>query len=81
MNYNIEVPFEFRGEGKVYFRIWVVNALLSIITLGVYSAWAKVRSNRYFYSHLYLDGTSFEYLANPVSILKGRVLAVTLFFG
>ena len=61
MEYNTQVPFEFRGNGKAYFRIWVVNLFLSLITLGVYSAWAKVRSNRYFYSHLYMDNTSFEY--------------------
>ena len=77
--YNTHIPFEFRGDGKSYFRIWVVNLFLSLITLGVYSAWAKVRSNRYFYSHLYLDGSSFEYVANPLSILIGRVAAVILF--
>lgn len=77
--YNTHIPFEFRGDGKSYFRIWVVNFFLSLITLGIYSAWAKVRSNRYFYSHLYLDGNSFEYVANPFSILLGRVVAVILF--
>ncbi len=75
------VPFEFRGDGKTYFRIWIVNLFLSVITLGIYSAWAKVRSNRYFYSHLYVDDTSFEYLANPVGILLGRTIALALFVG
>jgi uncharacterized membrane protein YjgN (DUF898 family) len=28
-----------------YFRIWIVNLLLTIATLGIYSAWAKVRRN------------------------------------
>jgi uncharacterized membrane protein YjgN (DUF898 family) len=79
MDYKTSIPFEFRGDGRSYFRIWIVNLFLSVITLGIYSAWAKVRSNRYFYSHLLLDGTSFEYMANPINILKGRVVAVLLF--
>ncbi len=40
--------FEFTGEGSEYFRIWIVNVFLSVITLGIYSAWAKVRRMRYF---------------------------------
>ena len=40
--------FEFTGEGYEFFRIWIVNICLTIITLGIYSALAKVRTNRYF---------------------------------
>ena len=72
-------PFEFKGNGLEYFKIWMVNILLTILTLGIYSAWAKVRNNRYFYSNLYLAGHSFEYLAKPLTILKGRVIAIIVF--
>ena len=72
-------PFEFKGDGFEYFKIWIVNILLTILTLGIYSAWAKVRNNRYFYSNLFLDGHSFEYLANPLTILKSRLVAVVVF--
>ena len=37
----------FTGRGSEYFRIWVVNVLLTLVTFGVYSAWAKVRKARY----------------------------------
>ncbi len=73
------LPFEFTGTGGEFFRIWIVNRLLSIVTLGIYSAWAKVRTNRYFYGNTRLDGNSFEYLADPVKILKGRLIAFALF--
>lgn len=73
------LAFEFTGNGFEYFKIWIVNILLTIVTLGIYSAWAKVRTKRYFYSNTRLDGSSFEYLANPVSILKGRLIAVAFF--
>ncbi len=68
--------FEFHGNGADYFRIWIVNLLLSILTLGIYSAWAKVRSKQYFYGNTELAGDRFEYLADPVAILKGRLIAV-----
>ncbi|HWD27916.1 MAG TPA: YjgN family protein [Rhizomicrobium sp.] len=70
---------EFHGRGAEYFRIWIVNVALSVITLGVYSAWAKVRTQRYFYGNTQLAGNSFEYHANPLRILLGRVIALALF--
>lgn len=66
---------EFSGRAGEYFGIWFVNLLLSIVTLGIYSAWAKVRTERYFYANTKLAGASFEYLAQPVAILKGRLIA------
>ncbi len=71
--------FEFTGTAVEYFRIWIVNVFLTIITLGIYSAWAKVRRTRYLYSSTRLAGASFEYLAEPVQILKGRLIAIGLF--
>ena len=71
---RVNVPFEFRATGGEYFRIWIVNLLLTIVTLGIYSAWAKVRRLRYFYGSTLLDGHSFEYHAKPLAILKGRLI-------
>lgn len=71
-----EVPFQFTGAGGEYFRIWIVNLALSILTLGIYSAWAKVRRLNYFYGNARLEGLGFTYLANPKNILIGRILVV-----
>ncbi len=73
------LPFRFTGEGGQYFGIWIVNLLLSILTLGIYSAWAKVRNKRYFYGHSHLDGENFEYTGKPLQILVGRLIAGALF--
>ena len=70
------VRLEFRGSGGEYFRIWIVNIALSILTLGIFSAWAKVRNKRYFYGNTVLDGSAFDYTANPVNILIGRLIMV-----
>jgi uncharacterized membrane protein YjgN (DUF898 family) len=69
-------PFYFSGTGREYFGIWIVNVLLTILTLGIYSAWAKVRSTRYFYDNTHVAGASFDYHGNPVTILKGRLIAL-----
>jgi len=71
-------PVRFSGTGGEYFRIWVVNLLLTLITFGVYSAWAKVRKTRYFYQNTRVDGHAFDYHGAPLAILRGRVLALVL---
>ncbi|MDQ1363420.1 MAG: hypothetical protein QG652_1281 [Pseudomonadota bacterium] len=73
-----EMPFEFTGTARQYFGIWIVNLLLTIITLGIYSAWAKVRTKRYFYGNTLLGGSPFDYLADPLAILKGWAIAVAV---
>lgn len=69
----------FTGNGFEYFKIWIVNVALTILTLGIYSAWAKVRRKQYFYGNTVLEGSAFEYSADPVLILKGRIIAFVLF--
>jgi uncharacterized membrane protein YjgN (DUF898 family) len=73
------LPFSFEGSGREFFRIWIVNIALTILTLGIYSAWAKVRTNRYFYANTYLNGSNFEYNAEPIRILIGRIIVVSLY--
>lgn len=76
---TVEVKaFSFTGNGGEYFRIWIVNVLLTILTLGLYGPWAKVRNHQYFYNNLWLDNDNFQYHASPIAILKGRLLAVAV---
>ncbi len=73
--------FAFTGDGAEYFRIWVVNLLLTLGTLGIYSAWAKVRKARYFWQNTRLDGHAFDYHGDPRAILLGRIIALVLVVG
>lgn len=70
--------FTFTGSGAEYFRIWIVNLLFSVATLGIYSAWAKVRRLQYFDRNTQLAGAVFDFRGNPLAILRGRVVAVIL---
>jgi uncharacterized membrane protein YjgN (DUF898 family) len=69
---------EFLGRGGEYFRIWIVNVALTLATLGIYSAWAKVRREQYFHRNSRLAGATFDYDARAISILRGRILAAAL---
>lgn len=71
-------PFQFTGNGAEYFGIWIVNLLLTVVTIGIYSAWAKVRRLQYFYRHTELAGSSFDFHGSPVKILVGRVIALAM---
>src|SRR5712671_926850 len=70
---------QFSGNAREYFRIWIVNLLFTLLTLGIYSAWAKVRKKRYFYGNTTLQGDSFDYFGSPRAILRGRILALAVF--
>lgn len=71
----------FTGSASEYFGIWIVNVLLTIITFGIYSAWAKVRRNRYFYGNTVILGRAFEYHATGKQIFIGRVIVFLFFIG
>jgi uncharacterized membrane protein YjgN (DUF898 family) len=75
---GFQAHLSFTGTGAEYFRIWVVHALLTVLTLGVYSAWAKVRKARWFAQHTQLLGDPFDYHGAPLRVLLGRAIAVSL---
>lgn len=74
---NIRQPvydIRFHGRGGEYFKIWIVNLFLTIVTLGIYSAWATVRKRRYFYGNTEIDNSHFDYHALPVNLLLSRIV-------
>lgn len=71
--------FAFRGNGSEYFKIWITNLFLTIITLTIYAPWAKVRRLRYFYGNTYLNQRHFDFTGVPTRILIGRLIALGLY--
>lgn len=69
----------FKGSGLEYFKIWIVNILLTIITLGIYYPWAKVRNNRYFYGNSVFGDKNFEYHATGKQLFFAYLIALALF--
>ncbi|OPY01831.1 MAG: Inner membrane protein YjgN [Syntrophorhabdus sp. PtaB.Bin047] len=76
---NVRHAFRFTGTAGEYFRIWIVNLFLTVITLGVYAAWAKVRTRRYIWANIDLAGHPFTFHGRPVAILRGNLIIAGLF--
>jgi uncharacterized membrane protein YjgN (DUF898 family) len=70
---------KFTGSGSEYFRIWIVNLLLMLVTLGLYFPWAKVRRMRYFYGNTVVDGEPLGFHGDPKKMFKGFVMVGVLF--
>ncbi|MGL4767540.1 MAG: YjgN family protein [Formosimonas sp.] len=72
--------FTFSGRGRDYLSLWLTNWILTIATLGIYSAWAKVRRLQYTHQNTQLGGYAFNFHGSAKSILFGRVIAIILLF-
>jgi uncharacterized membrane protein YjgN (DUF898 family) len=70
---------EFGGAGGEYFRIWIVNLLLIMVTFGIYYPWAKVRKLKYFYNNTSIDGHALEFHGEAKKMLRGSLI-VGVFF-
>ncbi|HIV71738.1 MAG TPA: DUF898 domain-containing protein [Candidatus Aquabacterium excrementipullorum] len=71
-------PIEFTGSGSEYFRIWIVNLLLTLVTFGLYYPWAKVRKLRYFYGNTHVAGHALDFHGDPKRMLRGFLLMAAL---
>lgn len=77
----VRTLLRFEGSTGEYFKIWIVNVALTVVTLGIFSAWAKVRSKRYLYGNTFIGDHAFDYRAPPLRILLGRAVALALLVG
>ena len=69
---------EFTGSGSEYFRIWIVNLLLMLVTFGLYYPWAKVRKLRYFHGNTVIAGHALDFHGDPRKMLRGFLLMSAL---
>lgn len=72
------LPVRFTGSGSEYFRIWIVNLLLTLVTLSLYYPWAKVRRQRYFLGNTQVGEHPLGFHANPRTMLRGYLLVLLL---
>lgn len=73
----------FTGSGSEYFRIWIINLMLMVLTFGLYYPWARVRKLRYFHGNTIVIGHPLDFHGNPRQMLRGFVLvsALMLLYG
>jgi uncharacterized membrane protein YjgN (DUF898 family) len=73
-----EWRLQFVGSGSEYFRIWIVNLLLTLVTLGLYYPFAKTRRLKYFHAATELAGQPFAFHADPWKMFRGYALVAVM---
>lgn len=76
-----KLPVLSHATASEYARIWIVNLLLTVLTLGVYLPWARVRTQRYFLRRTMVAGNVLDYHAPPARHLPRYGLACGLAAG
>lgn len=73
---------EFRGKGGELFWLYLVNMLLSIITLGIYSFWGKTKIRQYLWNKTQLLSHPLEYTGTGKELFISFLIALPcIFFG
>lgn len=73
-----ELSIRFVGSGSEYFRIWIVNLLLTLVTVGFYHPFAKARRLAYFHGATEVGGHPLAFLGDPWKMLRGYVLMLVM---
>lgn len=74
-----DVSFSYTGNGTDYFKLVLKNFILTILTLGFYSPWAKVQQKKYLCNSVTYKGAIFDFHADPIKILIGRIIVLAIF--
>jgi uncharacterized membrane protein YjgN (DUF898 family) len=89
-NNQTKNKINFTGKGSEFFGIWILNAFLTFLTIGLYYPWAKASTLKYIYSNVELDGHKFTFHGTgnemfwgfvKVLVLLATVFAVMIFVG
>ena len=72
--------FRYDGTGGALFVLQLINALLTIVTLGIYSFWAKNALRVFHYEHTELDGERFAYHGTGGELLVGALKGFAILF-
>ena len=71
--------FEFAGNWREFAPIAFTNLLLTIVTLGVYTFWARTRERRYLWSQTRFIDDRLEWTGTGLELFIGYIMAFVLF--
>ena len=69
---------EFTGTWREYLPIAVSNALLTLVTLGVYRFWAAARQRRYLWAHTQVIDDSLEWTGTGKEMFIGFLIVTAI---
>jgi uncharacterized membrane protein YjgN (DUF898 family) len=70
---------KFTGDGGTYFGVWLVNLLLMVVTLGLFTPFARRRKIKYFYAHTSVAGSPLEFTGGLKRMFIGYLLVFGLY--
>jgi uncharacterized membrane protein YjgN (DUF898 family) len=82
--FQAETPrpiLQYDGRIVDLYRIFLINLLLNIVTIGIWRFWAITRTRRYVWSRTSLCGSRFEYDGTGGQLFVGFLLAILLIAG
>jgi uncharacterized membrane protein YjgN (DUF898 family) len=69
----------FTGSGGDYFKLWLSNLLLTIVTLGIYTPWARRRRIQYFFRNTEVGADPLDFTASSRSMVTSFVLVALVY--
>lgn len=70
--------FVYDGRISELYGVFLLNLLLTIITLGIFRFWAITRLRRYLWSHLQFEGTRLSYTGKGKEMFLGFMVAMVV---
>ena len=72
--------FEFDGKGLSVFGLYLVNAILCLLTLGLYFPWAYVSMQRWICKHTTIEGRPLTFRGSGAGFFGQYLLIIILCF-
>lgn len=72
---------EYDGNIGELYGIFLINLLLTIVTLGIFRCWAITRYRRYLWSHMRFQNERFEYTGRGRDLFLGLLMAIGILLG
>jgi uncharacterized membrane protein YjgN (DUF898 family) len=69
---------DFHGKGGELLLLWLGNAALTVLTLGIWFAWGKAKVFRFFYGNTEFAGSRFRFTGNGKEIFLGTLRALAV---
>lgn len=70
----------FTATRGAFLKLLLVNALLTILTLGIYRFWAKTKVRRYLWSHIRFLDDPLEYTGTAGELFLGFLIVLAVLF-
>lgn len=71
--------FQFHGSVGALFKLFIINALLTLVTLGIYYPWARAAMLQYFYRETELEGSPFQFHGTGKEMFFGMLKSLGIF--